>query len=237
MNDGFEGRSLGLVGGLGVGATIHYYQELVKAHSALGCVPNLVMVHADVNRILGYAAARETTQMAGYLSHLIRRLSDAGAEIAVVPSITPHMCASELSQLSVLPLVDLIVEIVREVHARRFRRVALFGTRFTIETKMFGKLVGLDVVMPHAEEIDAIHETYVQLVSAGRGTEEQYQRLRGIAHTLCERDGVEAIILGGTELSLLFNPANTDFPHIDGARLHLEAIMRELFRGAAGWRT
>ena len=160
-----------------------------------------------------------------------------GAEIAVVPSMTPHMCASELSQLSVLPLVDLIAKIVREVHARQLRRVALFGTRFTIETKMFGKLVGLDVVMPDAEEIDSIHGTYIELVSAGRGTEEQYQRLRGIAHTLCERDGVEAIILGGTELSLLFNPANTDFPHIDGARLHLEAIMRELFRGEAGWRT
>ncbi len=46
-----------MIGGLGVGATIYYYRELVKAHAARGCVPNLVIVHADVNRVLQYAAS------------------------------------------------------------------------------------------------------------------------------------------------------------------------------------
>ncbi len=66
------------------------------------------------------------------------------------------------------------------------------------------------------------------LIGGLGGTEHQYRALHQLAHTLIEREGIEAIILAGTELSLFFNRANTDFPHIDGARLHLEAIMEQL---------
>jgi aspartate racemase len=107
------------------------------------------------------------------------------------------------------------------------------GTRFTIDTDMFGQLSGVEIVKPKPTEIDAIHETYVQLAKDGAGSAEQYERLRRVAHTLCDRDGVDAVVLAGTDLSLLFNPANTDFPHIDGARIHIRAIMRRLFEEPA----
>jgi aspartate racemase len=221
-------RCLGLIGGLGVGATIYYYQELVKAHLELGQVANLLILHADVNRVLQYAAAGETSGMAEYFLQLISRLSAAGAEIIAIPAATPHLCAPELMERSPIPLVSLVDEIVREVDDRRLKRVALFGTRFTMETELFGRLKDVDVVAAKPAEIDFIHQTYLQLVNVGSGTEQQYRGLHQLAHTLIERDGIEAIILAGTELSLLFNRANTDFPHIDGARLHLAAIMEQL---------
>jgi aspartate racemase len=221
-------RCLGLIGGLGVGATIYYYQELVKAHLELGQVANLLILHADVNRVLQYAAAGETSGMAEYFLQLIGRLSAAGAEIIAIPAATPHLCAPELMERSPIPLVSLVDEIVHEVDDRRLKRVALFGTRFTMETELFGRLKDVDVVAAKPAEIDFIHQTYLQLVNVGSGTEQQYRGLHQLAHTLIERDGIEAIILAGTELSLLFNRANTDFPHIDGARLHLAAIMEQL---------
>jgi aspartate racemase len=221
-------RCLGLIGGLGVGATIYYYQELVKAHLELGQVANLLILHADVNRVLQYAAAGETSGMAEYFLQLIGRLSAAGAEIIAIPAATPHLCAPELMEGSPIPLVSLVDGIVREADDRRLKRVALFGTRFTMETELFGRLKDFDVVAPKPAEIDFIHQTYLQLVNAGSGTEQQYRGLHQLAHTLIEREGIEAIILAGTELSLVFNRANTDFPHIDGARLHLAAIMEQL---------
>jgi aspartate racemase len=217
-----------LIGGLGVGATVYYYRELVKAHATRGLVPNLVIVHADVNRVLQYAATTDIAQMADYLLVLIRRLEAAGAKVAAIPSITPHLCEPELIPRSPIPLLSLVDEIVGEVRRRELRRVALFGTRFTIETGLFGRLNAVDVITPSAAEIEFVHHTYLQMVNAGSGTEEQYQGLRRFAHTLLERDNVEAIILAGTELSLIFNEGNLDFPHIDGSRLHLDAIMRQL---------
>ncbi len=217
-----------MIGGLGVGATVYYYQELVKAHAARGCVPNLLILHADVNRVLKYAAAGDTAQIAEDFLNLFHRLTAAGAQVAAIPAATPHLCAPELIQRSPIPLVSLVDEIVREVRARELERVALFGTRFTIETGLFGRLREVDVVVPRPSEIDFIHQTYLELVNLGSGTEQQYRGFHQLAHLLIERDGIEAIILAGTELSLVFNRTNTDFPHIEGARLHLQAIMEQL---------
>lgn len=96
---------------------------------------------------------------------------------------------------------------------------------------MFEQLAGVtDVIQPQPEEIDSIHEIYLQLVKGGAGSERQFQSLREIAHTLCRRDGAEAIVPAGTELSLVFNEGNTDFPHVDCARVHIDAIMHRLHR-------
>lgn len=222
----------GLVGGLGVESASYYYQELAKAHAECGAVMNLVMVHADVNRMLRWAAAGETDLLAEYLSGLIGRMADAGAQLVGIPAATPHICEPRLREITPLPLVSMVEEIVREIGVRKLKRVALFGTRFTVELGMFGRLRGVEVIRPTADEIDEIHAAYLEIVSAGRGTEGLYQRLRGIAHRLCERDGVETILLAGTELSLVFHPENTDFPCIDGARLHLDAIMRAVVQAA-----
>ena len=120
-----------------------------------------------MNYVLKLAAAGEAAQMAAYFSNLIRRLSAAGAQIAAIPAMTPHLCAPQLIKSSPIPLVSLVDEILREVAIKGLKRVALFGTRFTIETGMFGRLSGVEVVTPKADEIDFIHRAYLQIVAAG----------------------------------------------------------------------
>ncbi len=220
------GRCIGLIGGLGVGATVHYYQELAKSHAARDRVLNLVMVHADMNRGLAMVQAGDRTGLAQYLAGLIAKLANAGAEFAVIPAVTPHICVGELRQISPLPLVNLVEELQREIQARGLRRLALFGTRFTMESGLFGLLQGVEVVALARAETGFVHQTYMQLVNAGVGFQEQRESLSRLAHLLMERESVEAIILAGTDLALLFNESNTDFPHVDCARLQLDAIMR-----------
>jgi aspartate racemase len=70
------------------------------------------------------------------------------------------------------------------------------------------------------------------LLRDGQGSEEQHSSLTALAHTLIERDEVDAIPFSGTDLSLIFNEANTDLPHIDCAAVHLEAILKELLNDA-----
>ncbi len=53
----------------------------------------------------------------------------------------------------------------------------------------------------------------------------QREGLTRLADKLMERDGIQSIILAGTDLALVFNENNTDFPHVDAARVHLSAIM------------
>jgi aspartate racemase len=226
MDEMAPGRCIGLIGGLGVGASVYYYQELAKAHAARGRVLNLVMVHAHVDRVLSAVQAGDKDGLASYLAGLVTRLKAAGAEFAVVPAVAPHIAIDELIELSSLPIVNLIDELKREIDARQLRRVALFGTRFAVESRLFGHLDHLDVVTPDPAEVDYIHATYLQLVGTGAGLVTQREGLSRLAHKLMDRDGVQAVVLAGTELALIFDETNTDFPNVNVARLHLEAIMR-----------
>jgi aspartate racemase len=226
MNELPTGRCIGLIGGLGVGASVYYYQELAKMHAARGCVMNLVMAHAHVDRVLGAVETGDKEGLASYLAALIERLKAAGAEFAVVPAVAPHIAIAELIQLSPLTMVNLIEEIQREIEARQLQRVALFGTRFAVESRLFGQLGSVEVVTPQPDEVDYIHATYLQLVGAGAGLVSQRDGLSRLAHRLIERDRVQAVILAGTELALVFDEGNTDFPTINSARLHLNEIAR-----------
>jgi aspartate racemase len=99
------------------------------------------------------------------------------------------------------------------------------GTRFVVESSMFGKLAGVDVVRPQPDEVTFIHDTYSQLAREGAVGAGKREQLIEIAAALCDR-GAEAILLAGTDLTLLFDETNTPFPHLDCAHAHIQAIMR-----------
>ncbi len=207
-------RKLGLIGGLGPGATVHYYKELVKAKAG-----EMLIIHADMDHVLGCVQRGERAELAEYFARLIDRLAEGGAEITAISAITPHFCIRELEKISPLPLVNIIEVVGNEIRSRGYQRVALFGTRFVVESRMFGMLDGIDVLVP--DQVDAIHNAYMQTVEGGT---EGRDSLKKIAREL----PVDAIVLAGTDLSLIFNETNTDFPHIDGARVHIQAIMQAI---------
>ena len=221
-------RCLGLVGGLGVGATIHYYKELAKVHEARGRALNLVIAHAETSRVFEYVRAGDRNSLAQYLASFIHRLKSAGAEIAAIPAITPHFCLRELVALSPLPLVNIFEPLAQELAKRSIRRVAVFGTKYVIDSALFGFVDGVEIVQPRPDEVDYIHETYIELLQIGKGTPERHSKLTALANTLLRRDAVEAIVFAGTDLSLLFTGANTEFPYLDCAALHLQAILKLL---------
>jgi aspartate racemase len=216
---------IGLVGGLGVGATVHYYRELAAAHDKAGRPLMLSMVHAQMSRVFEHASAGDRDGLARYLAGVLSQLQASGATIGVVPALTPHLAIDELLAITPLPIVSLIDAVNRELSDRQLRRVALMGTRFVVESNMFGKLAGVEVVKPAAPEIAVIHDTYSQLAREGAVTPDQRAALVEIANRLVDADGAEAIVLAGTDLALLFNDTNTPFPYLDCARAHLQAIM------------
>jgi len=144
-------RNLGLIGGLGPGATVCYYRELTKAQAG-----EFTIIQADMDRVVGAVQRGDRMGLARYFAHLIGRLAQGGAEVAAISAVTPHICIRELEPISPLPLVNIVEETAKEIRARGHRRVALFGTRYVVESRMFGMLEGVEVVVP--EQVEAIHE-------------------------------------------------------------------------------
>jgi aspartate racemase len=84
---------------------------------------------------------------------------------------------------------------------------------------MFGMLEGAEVVVP--DQVETIHEAYIGTVD--RGTEG-----RTILSRVARELPVDAIVLAGTDLSLILDEARTDFVDADCAKTHIPAIMRNL---------
>jgi aspartate racemase len=211
-----------------VGATIHYYEKLAEAHEAKGRTLDIVIVHAETSRVFEHVQADDRDGLAEYLTGYIRRLKAAGAEVTAIPAVTPHFCVRELIATSPLPVFNIFEPLVQELATRAVQRAAVFGTRFVMESALFDEVNEVEIVKSRAHEVDFIHDTYVELARTGEGSEEQRRNLTALAHTLLKRDGVDTIILAGTDLALLFNETNTDFPYIDCAALHLHQILNGL---------
>lgn len=218
-------KTIGLFGGVGVGAANHYYSQLFEAHTSRSLVLDLVMVHVDMNRTLATIQANDPASLAAYFNQTIHRLQAAGADFAVIPSVTSHYPLTELRDLSPIPIVDIFAPINREVTARNLRRVAVFGTKFAMGTKLYGRVPALEFVPSTPAETEFIHETYMEIAWRGSGTPAQQAALTTLAHDLIRRESLDAIVFGGTDLSVVFNSSNTDFPTINAAALHIAAIM------------
>jgi aspartate racemase len=108
----------------------------------------LFIAHADIARVLANVRNDEAVELARYPASFAESLAAAGADIGAIAAITPHICLPDIVQRTRLPLVNLLDETARAIKARGFRHVALFGTRFTIESKFLGKLDDVDVVQP-----------------------------------------------------------------------------------------
>ena len=219
---------IGIVGGLGVGATIHYYERITAACKARGIVPELAIVHADVDHGQNLVRAGRLDELADYLASFIERLHEAGATAAVLPAVTPHICLSQLVSRSSLPLVGIVDPTAAELQARGVRRVALFGTTFTMAGGLWGLLKDVEIVKPAADEIAFIGEVYQRLLDTQQADAADLAGLRRIAADLQRRADVETILIAGTDFAVLLDEETAGFPALDMARLHIAAIVRRL---------
>jgi aspartate racemase len=219
---------IGVVGGLGVGATVHYYEKITAACKARGTSPDLVIVHADVDYGQSLVRAGKLDELAGYLASFIDRMALAGAAAAAIPAVTPHICIAQLMKRTRLPLINIVDPIATELRARKIGRVALFGTTFTMEGSLWGQLSGVEIVRPQPDEIAFVGKAYQRLLDSQTADAADAAGLRRIAAELQRRDGVEAILLAGTDLAVMFDETTAGFPAIDVARLHIDAIVERL---------
>jgi len=190
---------VGIVGGLGIDATVHYYERITAACKARGFVPDLAIVHADVDTGQNLIRAGRLDQLAAYLAGFIERLAKAGAEYAVLPAVTPHICIKQLTPLSPLPLINIVEVLAAELVRQRIRHVALLGSIFTVQGSLWGQLAGIDIMKPQPDEIAFIGAAYQRILD-GKIDPADADGFRQIAKALQGR-GAETILIAGTDLS------------------------------------
>jgi aspartate racemase len=219
-----ETRMIGLVGGLGPAATIHYYGGLLAECMRRGVTARLIINQATVDVVLDAAGRGDRPALAAHLASRMVELQGSNAELLAIAAITPHMCMPELIPQISLPIVDAITMTDAEIRRRGITRVALMGTRATVGSRLFGRL-GTAVVDPEPDQVQRVHDLYVSIVKLGRVELDVAYELGQIAAAYVAKLDVQAVVLAGTEFALA--PAQTweGVTVIDCAALHIDAIV------------
>ncbi len=228
-------KTVGIVGGIGPESTIEYYRQIIAAYRARqtdGSYPSIIINSADVNRLIAWAEANEFEPFTNYLVDEIGRLARAGADFGALAANTPHIVFDEIRRRSPIPLISIVEATCDEAERLSLKRVALFGTRFTMQGQFYPHVfsrAGIAIVTPADDEQSYIHEKYLGELLNNIFLPETHERLLAIVDRMKARDNIEAVILGGTELPLLLrDPQHNGIPFLDTTRIHVNRIVAEL---------
>jgi aspartate racemase len=155
-------------------------------------------------------------------------------DFIAITANTPHLVYDELAAVSSRPMISIVEVCAEEARRRDIRRPLLLGTKFTMQAPFYPAVCarfGIDVIVPHEDERSWAHERYVQELLKGDFRDETRQSFVTLVERLREREGIDAVILGGTELPLLLRaPAVAGLPVLDTTELHVNAIVERLRR-------
>lgn len=225
--------SVGMVGGLGPESTIDYYRRILEAwkREDPSTSPSIVIDSLDARRALRLLDI-DRPGLIEYLLGSVRRLAGAGADFAVVTANTPHIVFDDLAARSPIPLMSIVEVCAREARRRGFARVALLGTRFTMEGRFYPAVCtryGIVVVTPNETDRTWVHERYIGELLEGEFRDDTRQGFVSLVERLRDEERIDAVILGGTELPLLLSaPVIAGVPTLDTTALHVAAIVARL---------
>ncbi len=227
-------KTLGLIGGTGPESTVDYYRLLIAEYrkQADGSSPPLIINSIDMKRMIPWMNAREFGRVADYLVDEFGKLEKAGVDFAALTANTAHIVFEEIQERISLPLVSIVEATCERAQELGVKKVGLFGTRFTMEESFYPKVFSrttVNLVMPNDRERVFIHEIYFSELLNDVFSPETKSKLLAIADEMKARDGIEALILGGTELPLLLRAEeHNGITFLDTTRIHVDRLVKEM---------
>jgi len=228
-------KTVGIIGGIGPASTIEYYRLIIAAYREQthdGSYPSILINSINMKTMLDLIGANELAQVTEYLVAEIKKLTHAGADFGVLAANTPHIVFDEIQRRVSLPLLSLIEATGEVAQQLGLKRVGLFGTRFTMQGRFYPEVLlkkGISLVIPEPEEQAYIHDKYLSELVNSIFLPETQEHLLRIVERLKEQQGIQGLILGGTELPLLLGDVQSQgIPFLDTTQIHVKHIVAKL---------
>ena len=221
-------------------STVPYYQTINRVvgerlgglHSA-----RIVLYSVDFHEIEGLQHAGRWSEAAEILVSAARCLERAGAECLVLCTNTMHKVAPQIETSVTIPLLHIADATAKRVAAAGTRKVALLGTRFTMEEDFYRDRLAtgrpLEILTPSPEDRGTVHRVIYDELCRGKIRDESRTEFCRIVRDLVSK-GAEALILGCTEIGLLLRPLDVSVPLFDTAQIHAEEAALYALHESAG---
>jgi aspartate racemase len=228
-------KILGIIGGLGPESTIEYYQNitaLYRERQRDGNYPEFIINSIDLKKGLDFMDANNLAGIADYLLEEIGKLARAGANFGLISANTPHIVFDEVAPKSPIPLISIVEATCASAKARGLKKLALFGTRFTMQGTFYPKVFsreGIELVVPDPTDQDYLHDKYLNELVPGKFLPETRAGLLAIVDRMEAKIDIDGVILAGTELPLILRDADHNgIPLLNTTKIHCEAAVDQM---------
>jgi aspartate racemase len=225
-------KTIGMIGGIGPESTIDYYKRLLdgtRKRYPGGPSPSIIINSIDLQKGLDLLGANRLSELTEYIVPEVMRLKGAGVDFGFLAANSPHIIFDDIARRSPIPLISIVEATCAEAKSRGFKKLGLLGTRFTMEGRFYPEVFareGIALAIPRAEERDYVHDKYLNELIPGQFLPQTREGLLAIARRLRDEEGIEALILGGTELPLILTDSSVlGIPYLDTTQIHVEAIL------------
>ncbi len=197
---------LGILGGLGPMSTF-YFCEMLTSHTQASCdadhIDMLISSRASTPDRTAYILGKSAESPLPVMQEEARRLIDAGADLLVIPCNTAHYFYQGLTEISTVPILNIIDETVQYLKKRGIHTFGLLATEGTVRSESYHRLCkkyGIQCLTPSEKEQKKISEIIYDAIKQNKPVD--LSVLLEISQSLLDRGG-ECLVLGCTELSLL----------------------------------
>ena len=228
-------KTLGIIGGLGPESTIDYYGKIIalyRQRTGDGSYPQFIINSINLKKGLDFMDANNLPGMADYLVEEIGKLILAGATFGLISANTPHIVFDEVASRSSIPLISIVEATCTAAKAKKLKRLALFGTRYTMQATFYPKVFsreGIELLLPGPEDQTYIHDKYLNELVSGKFLPATRAGLLAIVDRLKTANDIDGVILAGTELPLILRDSeHNGIPLLDTTEIHCEAAVTEM---------
>lgn len=219
-------KTIGLLGGMSWESTIPYYrlinegikQRLGGLHSA-----SLLLHSVDFHEIEACQSLNEWDKAGEILAEAALGLQKAGAEGIVLCTNTMHKVADAIASRCSLPFLHIADATGRAIAAQGLNRVALLGTRYTMEQDFYrGRLqqqFAIESLVPEADDRAKINQIIFDELCLGQFSEASRRYYVEVIERLAA-NGAQGVIFGCTEIGLLVPAQSSPIPVFDTATIH-----------------
>jgi aspartate racemase len=230
-------KTLGMIGGVGPESTIDYYKNIIAMYRERkpdGHYPQFVINTIDLQKGIDFLEADDLAGMADFLLDEIKKLPPAGAEFGIIAANTPHIVFDQVAARSPIPFISIVEATCEYAKARGMRRLALFGTRYTMTGNFYQKVFarkGIELVVPDAKDQDYIHEKYFAELVPGIFLPQTREKLLAIIDRMKAKIDIEGVTLAGTELALILRgEKHNGVALLDTGKIHCQAAVNEMLK-------
>ncbi len=219
-------KTIGLIGGMSWESSKLYYEFLnTKVKDILGSSHSAkcIMVSVDFAEIERLTFNANWEAIGQLMKEAAQQLESAGADIILLCTNTIHLVSHYISENVNIPFLHIASATGESIKKKRLKKVALLGTKFTMEKDFYTKTLmndfELDILIPETNDRQLVHDIIYKEMVKGQFTEVSKQKIIRIIKQL-QNKGAEGVIMGCTELPILISDSDIDIPIFDTGKIH-----------------